>query len=128
MLRLRKVHPSDVYSLVHRSQRRRDKRRCCKVVFVPSAEKLFFIASCFVVKYSMKSACVHSIAITNVIRIQVLLSLSLCSCHTHTHTHKLTVPCRQPLLSPCFQFKWELCGDSVPEEEALLMLLVDDTL
>lgn len=77
MLRLRKVHPSDViYPLLLRSQRRSDKRTCCKVVFAPSAEKLFFAGSCFVVKYSMKSACAHSIATTNVIRIQVL---SLCS-------------------------------------------------
>lgn len=84
MFSLKKVHHSDViYSLALRSQRRRDKRTCCKVVFAPAAEKLFFPASCFVVKYSMKSASVHSIATTNVIRIQVLLSLLL----PHTQVH-----------------------------------------
>lgn len=86
MFSLKKVHHSDViYSLALRSQRRRDKRTCCKVVFAPAAEKLFFPASCFVFKYSMKSASVHSIATTNVIRIQVLLSLLLP--HTHTQVH-----------------------------------------
>lgn len=86
MFSLKEGHHSDViYSLALRSQRRRDKRTCCKVVFAPAAEKLFFPASCFVVKYSMKSASVHSIATTNVIRIQVLLSAP--PTHTHTHTH-----------------------------------------
>ena len=118
MFSLKEGHHSDViYSLALRSQRRRDKRTCCKVVFAPAAEKLFFPASCFVVKYSMKSASVHSIATTNVIRIQVLLSAP----PTHTHTH--TLPCRQPLLSPCFQFKWELCGESLPEKRGLINAL-----
>ncbi len=62
---------------------------CCQVVFAPSAEKLFFTASC-VVKYSMKSACAHLIATTNAIRIQVLLSLLLPHTYTHTHTHTHT--------------------------------------
>lgn len=84
MLRLRRDHPSDVIcSLVLRSQKRKDKRMCYKVV-LPHLQKSYSLEPVVVVKYS----CVHSIVTTNVIRIQVLLSQLL----THTHTHTNTIP------------------------------------
>ena len=124
MFSLKEVHHSDViYSLALRSQRRRDKRTCCKVVFAPAAEKLFFPPSCFVVKYSMKSASVHSIATTNVIRIQVLLSAP----PTHTHTHTL-----YHADSPCSLLVSNSNGNCAEshcqKKEASLMLWLDDTL
>lgn len=120
MLRLRRDHPSDVIcSLVLRSQKRKDKRMCYKVV-LPHLQKSYSLEPVVVVKYS----CVHSVVTTNVIRIQVLLSQLLTRTHTHTKTQShSTMQSGLALLL----FSIHMGRESVAVEEASLMLWVDDT-